>query len=52
MMIEELFEQEVRELVGAYRWQRVVNQKNVYNNTYLHNLITSLNLPSTNNLTT
>jgi putative transposase len=40
--IEAALEEEVRELVGAHRWQRLVGRRDRRNGTYLRDIITSL----------
>jgi transposase-like protein len=42
LTLESLLEQEIRELVGASRWQRMGNRKDVRNGTYLRRLLTTL----------
>ncbi len=41
LMLECLLEQEVREMVGARRYERLGNRKDHLNGTYLRRLLTS-----------
>lgn len=42
MVLETLLEEEVRELVGAGRWQKALGRKDSRNGTYLRGLLTSM----------
>ena len=42
MTLEMLLEEEIREMVGAGRWQKVVGRKDRRNGTYLRGLMTSM----------
>ncbi len=44
LALESLLEEEIRELVGAGRWQRLGERKDVRNGTYLRRLMTSMGL--------
>ena len=44
LTLEMLLDEEIRALVGAGRWQRLVGRKDVRNGSYLRRLITSLGL--------
>jgi transposase-like protein len=44
MTLETLLEEEIRELVGAGRWQRMVGRKDRRNGSYLRKMITSMGL--------
>jgi transposase-like protein len=44
LTLESLLEEEIRELVGAGRWQRLGERKDVRNGTYLRRLMTSMGL--------
>jgi len=44
LTLEMLLDEEVRTLVGAGRWQRLVGRKDVRNGSYLRRLITSMGL--------
>jgi putative transposase len=42
MTLEMMLEEEVRELVGAGRWQKAIERKDRRNGTYLRSLMTSM----------
>jgi putative transposase len=44
LTLEMLLDEEIRTLVGAGRWQRMVGRKDVRNGSYLRRLVTSLGL--------
>ena len=44
LTLEMLLDEEVRTLVGAGRWQRLVGRKDVRNGSYLRRLVTSMGL--------
>jgi putative transposase len=44
LTLEMLLDEEIRALVGAGRWQRLVGRKDVRNGSYLRRLVTSLGL--------
>jgi transposase-like protein len=44
LTLEMLLDEEIRGLVGAGRWQRLVGRKDVRNGSYLRRLVTSLGL--------